>query len=104
VGAPLQSGKDPIDALIGAVQRNPFAVMCGRLPTETIWRRKCRLLTRDSGTAGDNLRCLAEAVASVLREGQTHGAFAATWSPLTRCLLIAMVEAMGSLAKKCSGS
>src|ERR1700738_1730255 len=72
---PLQSGKDPIDALIGAVQGIPVRPAdvrgCGQLnnlaeemsPLEAGFRKR-RAIIFDAWR---------EAVASVLREGQAHG-------------------------------
>lgn len=99
---PLHSGKDPIDALIGAVQGIPVR------PADV--RGGCQLINLaqemsplDAGfrkrlaTIFDAWR---EAVASVLREGQTHGSVRRDVEPADAAgLLIAMVEGYGSLAK-----
>ncbi|MGB8114889.1 MAG: TetR/AcrR family transcriptional regulator [Candidatus Sulfotelmatobacter sp.] len=99
---PLQSGKDPIDTLIGAVQAirvRPADVRGG-----------CQLINLAQEMspldAGFRKRLAAifdiwrEAVASVLREGQTHGSVRRDVEPADAAgLLIAMVEGYGSLAK-----
>ena len=99
---PLQSGKDPIDALIGIVQRisvRPEDVRGGcqlnnlaqeMSPLDAGFRKRL-------ATIFDAWR---EAVASVLREGQTHGSVRRDVEPADAAgLLIAMVEGYGSLAK-----
>ena len=99
---PLQSGKDPIDALIGAVRRIPVR------PVDV--RGGCQLnnLAQEMSPldAGFRKRLASvfgawrEAVASVLREGQTHGSVRHDVEPADAAgLLIAMVEGYGSLAK-----
>ena len=99
---PLQSGKDPIDALIGAVQAIPVR------PADV--RGGCQLnnLAQEMSPldAGFRKRLEAifdawrEAVASVLREGQTHGRIRRDVEPADAAgLLIAMVEGYASLAK-----
>jgi TetR/AcrR family transcriptional repressor of nem operon len=82
---PLQSGKDPIDALIGAVQGIPVR------PADV--RGGCQLnnLAQEMSPLDAGFRkrlaiifdAWREAVASVLREGQAHRSVAATWNPLT---------------------
>ena len=99
---PLQSGKDPIDALIGAVQRIPVR------PVDV--RGGCQLnnLAQEMSPLDAGFRkrlaiifdAWREAVASVLREGQTHGSVRRDVEPAEAAgLLIAMVEGYGSLAK-----
>jgi AcrR family transcriptional regulator len=99
---PLQSVKDPIDALIGAVQRIPVR------PEDV--RGGCQLnnLAQEMSPldAGFRKRLATifgswrEAVASVLREGQAHGRVLRDVEPADAAgLLIAMVEGYGSLAK-----
>jgi TetR/AcrR family transcriptional regulator, transcriptional repressor for nem operon len=99
---PLQSVKDPIDALIGAVQRIPVR------PGDV--RGGCQLnnLAQEMSPldAGFRKRLAIifhgwrEAVASVLREGQTRGRVRREVEPTDAAgLLIAMVEGYGSLAK-----
>jgi len=99
---PLQSGKDPIDALIGAVQRIPVR------PVDV--RGGCQLnnLAQEMSPLDAGFRkrlaiifdAWREAVASVLREGQTHGSVRRDLEPdNAAALLIAMVEGYGSLAK-----
>jgi TetR/AcrR family transcriptional regulator, transcriptional repressor for nem operon len=99
---PLQSGKDPIDTLIGIVQGisvRPEAIRGGcRLnnlaqemsPLDAGFRKRLAIIFRG----------WREAVASVLREGQTHGRVRRDVEPTDAAgLLIAMVEGYGSLAK-----
>ena len=99
---PLQSGKDPIDALIGAVQRIPVR------PVDV--RGGCQLnnLAQEMSPLDAGFRkrlaiifeAWREAVASVLREGQTRGIVRRDLEPANAAgLLIAMVEGYGSLAK-----
>jgi TetR/AcrR family transcriptional repressor of nem operon len=99
---PLQSVKDPIDALIGAVQRiavRPEDVRGGcqlnnlaqeMSPLDTGFRKRLAII----------FGAWREAVASTLREGQTHGSVRSDVEPADAAgLLIAMVEGYGSLAK-----
>jgi AcrR family transcriptional regulator len=99
---PLQGGKDPIHALIGAVQRiavRPADVRGGcqlnnlaqeMSPLDAGFRKRL-------ATIFDAWR---EAVASTLREGQTQGNVRRDVEPADAAgLLIAMVEGYGSLAK-----
>jgi TetR/AcrR family transcriptional repressor of nem operon len=99
---PFQSGKDPIDALIGAVRRIPVR------PTDV--RGGCQLnnLAQEMSPLDAGFRkrlamifdAWREAVASVLREGQTHGSVRRGVEPADAAgLLIAMVEGYASLAK-----
>jgi TetR/AcrR family transcriptional regulator, transcriptional repressor for nem operon len=99
---PLQSVKDPVDALIGAVQRIPVR-------TEDV-RGGCQLnnLAQEMSPLDAGFRkrlaiifdSWREAVASVLREGQTHGSVRRDVEPADAAgFLIAMVEGYGSLAK-----
>jgi TetR/AcrR family transcriptional repressor of nem operon len=99
---PLQSGKDPIDTLIGIVQ--------GLSVRPADVRGGCRLINLAQEMspldAGFRKRLAMvfhgwrEAVASVLREGQTHGRVRRDLEPADAAgLLIAMVEGYGSLAK-----
>jgi AcrR family transcriptional regulator len=99
---PLQNGTDPIDALIGAVQGIPVR------PADV--RGGCQLnnLAQEMSSldAGFRKRLAIifdgwrEAVASALREGQTHGRVRRDVKPADAAgLLIAMVEGYGSLAK-----
>jgi AcrR family transcriptional regulator len=99
---PFQSGKDPIDALIGAVRRIPVR------PADV--RGGCQLnnLAQEMSPleAGFRKRLAAifdawrEAVASALREGQAHGSVRRDVEPTDAAgLLIAMVEGYASLAK-----
>jgi TetR/AcrR family transcriptional repressor of nem operon len=99
---PLQSVKDPIDALIGIVQGIPVR------PEDV--RGGCELnnLAQEMSPldAGFRMRletifdAWREAVASVLREGQIHGSVRRDVEPTNAAgLLIAMVEGYSSLAK-----
>ena len=99
---PLQSVKDPIDALIGAVQRIPVR------PEDV--RGGCQLnnLAQEMSPLDAGFRkrlamifdAWREAVASALREGQTQGSVLREVEPADAAgLLIAMVEGYGSLAK-----
>jgi TetR/AcrR family transcriptional regulator, transcriptional repressor for nem operon len=99
---PLQSVKDPIDALIGAVQRIPVQ------PEDV--RGGCQLnnLAQEMSPLDAGFRKRLEtifdawraAVASVLREGQAHGSVRRDVDATDAAgLLIAMVEGYGSLAK-----
>ena len=99
---PLQSGKDPIDALIGAVRGIPVR------PVDV--RGGCQLnnLAQEMSPLDAGFRkrlaiifdAWREAVASVLREGQTHGSVRRDVEPADAAgLLIAMVEGYASLAK-----
>src|ERR1700690_3248223 len=99
---PLQLGKDPIDALIGAVQRIPVrpADVRGGCQLNNLAQEKSPLdagFRKRLATIFDAWR---EAVASVLREGQAHGSVRRGVEPTDAAgLLIAMVEGYGSLAK-----
>jgi TetR/AcrR family transcriptional regulator, transcriptional repressor for nem operon len=99
---PLQNGKDPIDALIRAVQAIPVR------PVDV--RGGCQLnnLAQEMSPLDAGFRrrlatifhAWREAVASVLREGQTHGRVRRDVEPADAAgLLIAMVEGYASLAK-----
>ncbi len=99
---PLQSRKDAIDALIGAVRDIPVR------PSDV--RGVCQLINLAQEMspldAGFRKRLAIifdtwrEAVASVLREGQTRGRIRRDVEPADAAgLLIAMVEGYGSLAK-----
>ncbi|MGA7287585.1 MAG: TetR/AcrR family transcriptional regulator, partial [Terriglobales bacterium] len=99
---PLQTGKDPIDALIGAVRRIPVR------PADV--RGGCQLnnLAQEMSPLDAGFRkrlaiifdAWRDAVASILREGQTHGSVRRDVKPADAAgLLIAMVEGYASLAK-----
>jgi AcrR family transcriptional regulator len=99
---PFQNVKDPIDALIRAVRgiRVQPKDVCGGCELNNLAQEMSPL---DAGfrkrleTIFDAWR---EAVASVLREGQTHGSVRRDVEPHDAAgLLIAMVEGYGSLAK-----
>ncbi len=99
---PLQSGKDPIDALIGIVRAYTRSARgcTGRLPLNNLAQEMSPL---DEGFRKRLARIFdawREAVASALREGQTHGSVRRDVEPAdAAALLIAMVEGYGSLAK-----
>jgi TetR/AcrR family transcriptional regulator, transcriptional repressor for nem operon len=99
---PLEKGKDPIDALIGIVQGislRPEDVRGGcalnnlaqeMSPLDAGFRKRLSIV----------FDAWREAIASVLREGQTHGSVRRDVEPVDAAgLLIAMVEGYGSLAK-----
>ncbi len=99
---PLQSVKNPIDALIGAVQRIPVR------PEDV--RGGCQLnnLAQEMSPLDAGFRkrlatifaAWRKAVASALRDGQTRGSIRRDVEPTDAAgLLIAMVEGYGSLAK-----
>jgi TetR/AcrR family transcriptional repressor of nem operon len=99
---PLQNVKDPIDALIGAVQHIPVR------PEDV--RGGCQLnnLAQEMSPLDAGFRkrvatvfdAWRGAVASVLRGGQTKGSVRRDVKPADAAgLLIAMVEGYGSLAK-----
>jgi TetR/AcrR family transcriptional regulator, transcriptional repressor for nem operon len=99
---PLQGGKDPIDALIDAVRSIPVR------PTDV--RGGCQLnnLAQEMSPLDAGFRkrlarifdAWREAVAAVLREGQSRGSVRRDVEPIEAAgLLIAMVEGYGSLAK-----
>jgi TetR/AcrR family transcriptional regulator, transcriptional repressor for nem operon len=99
---PFQSGKDPIDALIGAVRRIPIrpADVRGGCQLNNLAQEMSPLdagFRKRLATIFDSWR---EAVARVLREGQTEGSVSRDVEPAAAAaLLIAMVEGYGSLAK-----
>jgi TetR/AcrR family transcriptional repressor of nem operon len=96
---PLQHVKNPIDALIGAVQRLPEDVRGGcqlnnlaqeMSPLDAGFRKRLAII----------FDARRDAVASALREGQAHGNVRREVEPVdAAALLIAMVEGYGSLAK-----
>jgi TetR/AcrR family transcriptional regulator, transcriptional repressor for nem operon len=99
---PFQSVKDPIDALIGAVQRVPVR------PADV--RKGCQLnnLAQEMSPLDAGFRkrlaiifdAWRKDIASVLREGQTHGSVRRDVEPADAAgLLVAMVEGYASLAK-----
>jgi TetR/AcrR family transcriptional regulator, transcriptional repressor for nem operon len=102
LGRPLKTGKDAIDALIGAVQGIPVR------PADV--RGGCQLnnLAQEMSPLDAGFRkrlaiifdAWREAVASVLREGRAHGSVRRDVEPADAAgLLIAMVEGYASLAK-----
>jgi TetR/AcrR family transcriptional repressor of nem operon len=99
---PLQSGKDPIDALIGAVQAIPVRPSDVRggcqlnnlaqemSPLDAAFRKRLALI----------FDAWRDAVASALLEGQAQGSVRRDVEPADAArLLIAMVEGYASLAK-----
>jgi len=99
---PLQMGKDPIDALIGIVQGisvRPEDVR-GGCPLNNLAQEMSPLDAGFRKRLSIVFDAWREAVASVLREGQTHGSVRRDVEPVDAAgLLIAMVEGYGSLAK-----
>src|ERR1700676_4786055 len=99
---PLQSVKDPIHALIGAVQSIPVrpADVRGGCQLNNLAQEMSPLdagFRKRMATVFDAWR---EAVASVLREGQAHGRVRRDVEPADAAgLLIAMVEGYASMAK-----
>ncbi len=99
---PLQSRKDAIDALIGAVRNIPVqpAVVRGGCQLINLAQEMSPLdagFRKRLATIFDAWR---EAVASVLREGQGNGSVRRDVEPADAAgLLIAMVEGYGALAK-----
>ena len=99
---PLQSVKDPIDALIGAVQRVPVrpAAVRGGCPLNNLAQEMSPLDAGFRKRLATVFHAWRAAVASVLRAGQTHGSVRRDVEPADAAgLLIAMVEGYGSLAK-----
>src|ERR1700734_2470217 len=99
---PLQSVKDPIDALIGMVQGlsvRPKDV-CGGCQLNNLAQEMSPLDARFRKRLEIIFDAWREATASVLREGQIHGSVRRGVEPAdAAALLIAMVEGYGSLAK-----
>jgi AcrR family transcriptional regulator len=99
---PFQNVKDPIGALISAVQRIPVrpADVRGGCQLNNLAQEMSPL---DPGFRKRLARIFAawrDAVASVLREGQAHGSVRRDVEPADAAgLLIAMVEGYASLAK-----
>jgi AcrR family transcriptional regulator len=99
---PLQSVKDPIDALIGAVQHISVrpADVRGGCQLNNLAQEMSPLDARFRKRLARVFHAWREAVASVLREGQTHGSVRRDVEPADAAAsLIAMVEGYGSLAK-----
>ncbi len=99
---PLQSVKDPIDALIGAVHRISVrpADVRGGCQLNNLAQEMSPLDARFRKRLARVFHAWREAVASVLREGQTHGSVRRDVEPADAAAsLIAMVEGYGSLAK-----
>ena len=99
---PLQSVKDPIDALIGMVQGlsvRPKDV-CGGCQLNNLAQEMSPLDARFRKRLEIIFDAWREATASVLRDGQIHGSVRRGVEPTdAAALLIAMVEGYGSLAK-----
>jgi len=99
---PFQSGKDPIDTLIGAVRRIPvrLADVRGGCQLNNLAQEMSPLDAGFRKRLATIFGAWREAVASALREGQTHGSVRRDVEPAAAAaLLIAMVEGYGSLAK-----
>ena len=99
---PLQSVKDPVDGLIGIVQGisvRPKDVR-GGCPLNNLAQEMSPLDAGFRKRLAIVFHAWREAVASVLREGQTQGSVRRDVEPTDAAgLLIAMVEGYGSLAK-----
>ncbi|MGA8505371.1 MAG: TetR/AcrR family transcriptional regulator [Candidatus Sulfotelmatobacter sp.] len=99
---PLQSGKDPIDTLIHAVQGIPvrYAAVRGGCQLNNLAQEMSPLDAGFRKRLAIIFDAWREAVASVLREGQAHGRIRRDVEPADAAgLLIAMVEGYASLAK-----
>jgi AcrR family transcriptional regulator len=99
---PLQSAKDPIDTLIGIVQGISVrpADVRGGCPLNNLAQEMSPLDAGFRKRLAIIFQAWREAIASVLREGQTHGSVRRDLQPADAAgLLIAMVEGYGSLAK-----
>jgi AcrR family transcriptional regulator len=99
---PLERRKDPIDALIGIVQGisvRPEDVR-GGCPLNNLAQEMSPLDAGFRKRLAIVFHAWREAIASVLREGQTHGRVRRSVEPADAAgFLIAMVEGYGSLAK-----
>ena len=99
---PLQSGKDPIDTLIGAVQAlsiQPEAVR-GGCPLINLAQEMSPLDAGFRQRLATIFRNWQDGVAAALLDGQKHGTVRRDLEPAQAAgLLIAMVEGYGSLAK-----
>ena len=99
---PLQSVKDPIDALIGIVQGISVRpeVVRGGCPLNNLAQEMSPLDAGFRKRLAIIFDAWRDAVASTLREGQTQGSVRRDVEPTDAAgLLIAMVEGYGSLAK-----
>jgi TetR/AcrR family transcriptional repressor of nem operon len=99
---PLQSVKDPIDALIAIVQDIPVhsKVVCGGCQLNNLAQEMSPLDAGFRKRLEKIFEAWRDAVASVLREGQRHGSVRRDVEPNDAAgLLIAMVEGYGSLGK-----
>jgi len=99
---PLQTPKDPIDALIGVVQRISVrpADVRGGCPLNNLAQEMSPLHAGFRKRLAIVFDAWREAIASVLREGQAHGSVRHDVEPANAAgLLIAMVEGYSSLAK-----
>jgi TetR/AcrR family transcriptional repressor of nem operon len=99
---PLQSVKDPIDALIGIVQGMSVRPkdVCGGCQLNNLAQEMSPLDEGFRKRLAVVFHAWREGIASALREGQTHGSVRSDVEPADAAgLLIAMVEGYGSLAK-----
>jgi TetR/AcrR family transcriptional regulator, transcriptional repressor for nem operon len=99
---PLQNGKEPIDALIGIVQGISVrpADVRGGCPLNNLAQEMSPLDAGFRKRLETAFNAWREAVASVLRDGQSRGTVRRDVEPADAAgLLIAMVEGYGSLAK-----
>jgi len=99
---PLQSVKDPIEALIGIVQGIPVGPedVCGGCELNNLAQEMSPLDAGFRKRLEVVFDAWREAVASVLQEGEVQGSVRRDVEPTDAAgLLIAMVEGYGSLAK-----
>jgi TetR/AcrR family transcriptional repressor of nem operon len=99
---PLQSVKDPINALIGIVQGISVRHedVCGGCQLNNLAQEMSPLDTGFRKRLETTFDAWREAAAAVLREGQIRGSVRRNLEPSDAAgLLIAMVEGYGSLAK-----
>ena len=99
---PLQSVKDPIDALIGIVKAIPVGpeAVCGGCQLNNLAQEMSPLDAGFRKRLEMVFDAWRETVASVLREGKIHGSVRRDVEPTdAAALLIAMVEGYSSLAK-----
>jgi TetR/AcrR family transcriptional regulator, transcriptional repressor for nem operon len=99
---PLQTNKDPIDALIGVVRNIPVqpAIVRGGCALNNLAQEMSPLHGGFRKRLETAFNAWREAVASILRRGQAEGSVRRDVKPDDAAgLLIAMVEGYGSLAK-----
>jgi AcrR family transcriptional regulator len=99
---PLQDGQDPIDALIGCVERLPVhpEAVRGGCALNNLAQEMSPLHAGFRQRLETAFRTWQRGVASVLREGQAHGKVRRDVDPAQAAgFLISVVEGYGSLAK-----